>query len=73
MDLSVTIMGLSVTTAGKVSLPQHKCNYCGFGVDETNIWKKDILHYINSLVVSDVIKNHISMGTKLHGDGRDIR
>ena len=48
--LGVPPADLSVTTAGKMSLPQDKFNYHGFCMVETNICKKEILHHINSLV-----------------------
>ena len=53
----MTTVGLSVTTVGDMSLPWERCSYCGFGGDETNIGKKDVLHHISSFMVCDVIKN----------------
>jgi len=48
--LGVPPVDLSVTTVGKMSLPQDKFNYRSFCVVETNICKKETLHHINSLV-----------------------
>jgi len=57
--------GWHVNTVGDVLLPQERCSYCSFGVDETHIWKKDVLHHISSFIVCDVIKKPIPMGTKV--------